>query len=254
MASSNYQVVGRPARKSDGTREYTDWIVYTGCDIIATFDNKVQLGLEGITWSVRRDVAPVYTLGQIGPRSHAKGKRAIAGSMVFSVSDREEVLFAFYPNTYSRGYNYDGNGAEGWDPWTELAIDKNDTSEGVWIARYNYESKTGTASSEATMVYTLGSTGDKINGIYQMRAPHFLDEIPPFNVTLTMTSETGASSAVRLLGCVFVNEAQGYSMNTMVPEKSASFFCMDVIPIHPIPGPDQKITSAGISGTAVPSS
>lgn len=67
---------------------------FSGADLVATFANKVIGELQQISWAVQRDKAPVFTLGSSDPRSISRGKRGIAGSMVFAVFDHDSLVAA----------------------------------------------------------------------------------------------------------------------------------------------------------------
>jgi hypothetical protein len=72
--------------QSEYSRTYT---TFSGADIIATFNGRIIGELQAITYSVTREKGPVYTMGSADPRSFSRGKRGIAGSLVFSVFDRD---------------------------------------------------------------------------------------------------------------------------------------------------------------------
>jgi hypothetical protein len=64
------------------------YTTFSGADIVATFGG-IEIGaLSGITFSVTREKAPIYTMGSPNPRSFSRGKRGIAGSLIFTVFDR----------------------------------------------------------------------------------------------------------------------------------------------------------------------
>lgn len=70
---------------------------YSGCDIIATIrvsddTPPLVLGeLQTITYSTHREVAPVRTLGRSNPVGFTAGQRTIAGSLIFTVFDKNIV-------------------------------------------------------------------------------------------------------------------------------------------------------------------
>lgn len=49
------------SQTSKYTKTYT---TFSGCDIVATFGTTVIGELQGITYSVSREKAPVYTMGK----------------------------------------------------------------------------------------------------------------------------------------------------------------------------------------------
>ena len=65
---------------------------FSGADLVATFANKVIGELMQITWAIQRDKAPVFTCGSPDARSFSRGKRGIAGSMVFAVFDHDSLV------------------------------------------------------------------------------------------------------------------------------------------------------------------
>ena len=67
---------------------------FSGADLVATFANKVIGELQQISWAVQRDKAPVFTCGSPDARSFSRGKRGLAGSMVFAVFDHEGLVYA----------------------------------------------------------------------------------------------------------------------------------------------------------------
>ena len=61
---------------------------FSGVDMVCTFGRKVIGELQGISYTIQREKAPIYTMGSADPRSFSRGKRGIAGSVVFHVFDR----------------------------------------------------------------------------------------------------------------------------------------------------------------------
>lgn len=87
------------ATASHFTRTYT---TYSGVDITAIFDNIALATLTGIAISVTREKAPVYTMGSANPRSISRNKRGTAGSLMFTLFDRD----AFYGLFLSEAHKY----------------------------------------------------------------------------------------------------------------------------------------------------
>ena len=80
---------------SEYTRTYTS---FSGCDLVCTFGSVVIGELQAISYSISREKAPVYTLGSAEPRSFSRGKRGIAGSLVFTSFDRDALLYGLKEN------------------------------------------------------------------------------------------------------------------------------------------------------------
>lgn len=47
--------------------------------------------MGGLSFTVTRERAPLYTMGSAAPRSFSRGKRGIAGSMISLVFDRSAL-------------------------------------------------------------------------------------------------------------------------------------------------------------------
>ena len=81
---------------STAANEYMQtYTSYSGVDIVGSFNGKVFAELQGITYSISREKAAVYTMGSAEPRSFSRGKRGIAGTLVFTVFDRDALLDEF---------------------------------------------------------------------------------------------------------------------------------------------------------------
>ena len=73
--------------------EYTKtYSTFGGCDIVPTFNGKVIGEIQAITYSLTREKVPVYTMGSPEPRSFSRGKRGIAGNLVFISFNRDALL------------------------------------------------------------------------------------------------------------------------------------------------------------------
>ena len=61
---------------------------FSGSDIKTVFGN-VEIGnLQGISWSINREVRPIFVCGDPNALSYSKNKRGVAGSIVMTCFDR----------------------------------------------------------------------------------------------------------------------------------------------------------------------
>ena len=65
---------------------------FSGVDMIVTFGGRWIGELQGISYSVTREKVPGYTMGHANPRAFSRGKRGIAGALVFLTLDRSALL------------------------------------------------------------------------------------------------------------------------------------------------------------------
>jgi hypothetical protein len=164
---------------------------FSGADIVATFNGKLIGELQAITYSVTREKAPIYTMGDPNPRSFSRGKRGIAGSLVFTVFDRDSLWnLKNDPNVYRHGLNSASR-----DLTKPLAVHQYDN---------------------------LGSTD--VTSTWSTPSPaKYSDEIPPFDITVNFLNEYGQSSTMTLYGVEILNEGMGMSIDDITTEKACTF-------------------------------
>ncbi len=169
---------------------------FSGCDIRAVFDSTVIGTLQGISWSVTREKAPIYTMGDPDPRAFARGKRGIAGSLIFIQFDEHALLQAMEASRF----HADVNSFHPSKIMDQLAV-ASDELEG----------------SGASLDPTNPSADQ------QSMKPWFSDQIPPFNVTLVAANEYGQTSSMQIYGVEILNEGSGVSIDDIVLEQQMTW-------------------------------
>jgi len=184
---------------SQFTRTYTS---FSGCDIKAIFHNVIVSELQGISFSVTREKAPIYTMGQPDPVSFSRGKRGIAGSLVFTVFDRH-VMHGLINQSF-----YAGRVTDVRNP---IAV------------------------HEAGGLITDANLG------VQIRRAVYSDQIPPFDLTLTAANEYGNMATMRIYGLEILNEGSGMSVDDIVNESQMTFVARQLTPWVPIGFDDFRV-------------
>lgn len=180
---------------SQVTRTYT---TFTGADLKAVFHNIVIAELVGISYTITREIAPIYTTGSADPRSFSKGKRGIAGTMVFQKFDRQALRALMDASVYvAKNDDYQ---SVGWRPINEISGIANDERLGIRLA-----------------------------------TPIYVDQIPPFDVTITYSNEIGQIATEKLLGVQILNEGNGISIDDLTNETNCTFVCRHVTGLIPRP-------------------
>lgn len=172
---------------------------FAGADIVATFNGKVVGELQAITYSVTREKAPIYVMGDANPKSFSRGKRGIAGSLVFTVFDRDALhtMKTTENPVYRHGLNSTQSG--------------------------NFD------SSALTPVHQINTTQSDLPGKWaQPMAPKYSDEIPPFDVTINFLNEYGQSSKMTIFGVEILNEGMGMSVDDITTEKACTFIARGI--------------------------
>lgn len=190
---------------SNQLSRYTDtYTTFSGSDIVCVFGGQVVGTLAGITWSITREKAPIYTMGSPNPRSFSRGKRGIAGSLIFTTFDR--------PALYSmllRSFN------------------NNDDSVKYYTRSSNVMPGAGNVNAGRGMTPYQFQTTD-----IAKEFPYYADQIPPFDVTITFANEYGQAAMRSIYGLEMLNEGSGASMDDVVIEETMTYVARDVGPMY----------------------
>jgi len=210
------------ANASDYAKGYNS---FSGVDIKAVFGSKVIAELQAISYSVTREKAPLYTMGSADPRSFSRGKRGIAGTLIFLVFDRHALLGTF--GTYAT------------DPSAFLS-DKDDIRPeagmsdpfGAGVATVAADSTAtvgDTVANQESEIFLTGVAGDQIGA-----APWFSDQIPPFDITLAAANEYGSLAVMKIYGCEILNEGYGVSIDDIVSEQQMTYVARTLVGWRPM--------------------
>ena len=194
---------------------------FSGIDISAVFKDVTIGSLQGISYSITREKAPIYTMGSSDPRAFARGKRGIAGTLVFSMFDSHAVLEAMQAEVF----------------WA----DRSDLRPGALapnIGSGSLATQTGGglgSVADDPGANVLGQGGQEaaiasVAGDKALAAPWYTDQIPPFDVTLSAANEYGASSVMKIYGIEILNEGYGISIDDIVSEQQFTYVCRGISP------------------------
>ncbi len=202
---------------------------FSGIDIKAVFGNKVAAELQAISYSITREKAPVYTMGSADPRSFSRGKRGIAGTLIFIVFDRHTIISTL------GGLAPDGG--------LLFQSDIEDIRPGNNVSGLSAVPQP-VQTSESDL--DSGTFADQ-----QLATTWYVDQIPPFDVTLAAANEYGALAVMRIFGVELLNEGYGVSIDDLVSEQQFTYIARTIIGWTPVPSPNQdKIAGQGSSGGA----
>ena len=167
---------------------------FSGADIKVSFGEVVIGELASITYSVTREKAPIFTMGDPNPRSFSRGKRGIAGSLVFTIFDRD-ALKGIKESDKGRVHRSKFNSSDRY------------TGEGV--SSPHEDSSIGLDDN-----FAFWSTPE---------VSHYSDEIPPFDISISFLNEYGNAAAMSIYGVELTNEGMGLSIDDITTEKACSF-------------------------------
>lgn len=208
------------------SNNFTRYESFSGVDIRATFHN-VQIGeIQAVSYSITREKAPIYVMGRADPMAFSRGKRGIAGSLVFIVFDKHSLLYSLAnvggeTGTASSVFSADSD--EELPAWASF---------GVLDATPNI---VGTSNAAASGEGTVGAAGRSVGagGVQfgqQFARPWYADQIPPFDITLLGANEYGSVAVMKIIGVDLMNEGYGVSIDDIASEMQYTYMCRSIIP------------------------
>jgi hypothetical protein len=197
---------------------------FSGVDIKGVFANKIIAELQAISYSITREKAPIYTMGSADPRSFSRGKRGIAGTLVFIVFDRHVLLSTL------GGYAADGGlkfQSDTDDIRPDFRYNPASTSNVNRLTSHSTRTAADTVQNQESPISTVG--GDQ-----EIATAWYIDQIPPFDITLAAANEYGALAVMRVFGVELLNEGYGVSIDDIVSEQQHTYVARTIIGWTPV--------------------
>jgi hypothetical protein len=193
---------------------------FSGVDMIVTFGNVTVGEVQGVSYTVTREKAPLYTMGSANPRSFSRGKRGIAGSLIFLVFDRSALL------DISQKVDLKDNNGKVILKKTELtkgqmgtlatSTEKNNVIDAVTGSK----SETSQNSPKAVLDFM---------GLKRVGATYH-DQLPPFNITISAANEYGHVARMQIKNVEIMNAGSGMSIDDITTDESCTFVATEVDP------------------------
>jgi hypothetical protein len=207
---------------SEFSRTYNS---FSGVDIQASFAGIHISDLQGISFTVTREKGPLYTLGSPNPRAFSRGKRGIAGSLIFLVFDRSALLEGL------------GEHSIFWSDLNEITASKQRRSAGDDLQP---QAGRGGPEREGTAVPALA---------------WYVDQIPPFSVVLTAINEYGHMARMEIRGVEILNSGSGISVDDITVDENMTWVATEIIPWKAEafipPDPTQAVTDLANNAAAI---
>ena len=192
---------------------------FGGSDIVCSFDDVVIGECQAITYSITREKVAVYTLGSAEPRSFSRGKRGIAGNLVFIVFNRDALLSSLGDRKITK---YKGN-----DVVTLLnEYDTRFLSMDKWD---DYMTNAALDNAGQPDEYTNALVNDQAQPVYA-------DELLPFDITISCANEYGQRAVTVIYGVEILNEGVGFSIDSPTSERAYTFVARAVDSMVPVAG------------------
>lgn len=212
---------------------------FSGVDIKAIFASEVIAELQGISYTITREKAPIYTMGSADPRSFSRGKRGMAGTLIFTVFDRAALLGTLGGLSPTGGLLFQSDID---DIWPDFSTAASGTLTGQPLGSASGVTPADTVEGQESPITTVG--GDQ-----QLAYAWFADQLPPFDVSLAAANEYGSLAVMRLFGLEVLNEGSGISVDDIQTEQQHTYLCRTMIPWTPVDSPNAA-TIAGQGGAS----
>jgi hypothetical protein len=183
---------------------------FSGIDITPIFNGKSIGECQGISYSVSREKAPLYTLGSPNPRSFSRGKRGIAGAVVFLVFDRSALFDSLKDESLFWGNTWEQPGSES--------------------QKAELEKFAGLQSAQDIVDAT--DTTKIIMPEKTVQKAYYHDQIPPFDVKLVASTERGHGAIMEILGMEILNCGSGISVDDITTDESCTWIGVNIVPWH----------------------
>lgn len=231
---------------------------FSGADLVVSFANQVIGELQQISYAIQREKAPVFTLGSADARSFSRGKRGIAGSMVFAVFDHDSLITAMQSIwdkvAPAAMFTAAGNAVQAkseaftdaldmlkWNVNASAAANLNNPGYGFsgtsQIVANAQPGSNGKPNFDDTG-YFVESYEDAADvyvpaGFSPIRGENILyaDTLPPFDATLTFANEYGQTAFQKIYDIDILNESSGVSVDTVVMERQMTYIARRLSPL-----------------------
>lgn len=210
MTNSNKGLAASGATRSGGTFASRTYNSFSGVDMVVTFGGKIIGELQGISYTIQREKAPIYSMGEADPRSFSRGKRGIAGSIVFVVFDRSALLEVMKDRPYIANRYSIPQGFE----IADVSVSTIEIVPGI------IGPAVGSASPTVSRIAL-----DKV-----IAAPNYLDQVLPFDVVITASNEYGAVARMMIHGVEIVNAGSSLSINDITTDEACTYIANAITP------------------------
>jgi hypothetical protein len=207
MANRGLSPSGSQTSGGSFTKTYNS---FSGVDMVATFGGKVIGELQGISFTVQREKAPIYTMGDADPRSFSRGKRGIAGSIVFTVFDRSSLLEVMKDRPY--------------------IANRYSIPQGFEVADVNINTIEILPGVIAPAVGAASPTVSRIALDKVLATPNYLDQVLPFDIVLTASNEYGSVARMMIHGVEIMNVGSSMSIDDITTDEACTFIATAITP------------------------
>ena len=231
----------------DGT--YTS---FSGADAVASFNGR-QIGeLQAVTVNVQREKGPIYVLGSPDPVSFSRGKRGIAGNLVFVQFDRNALIEAMEKTAKQFGTipQYTAAGNQG--KTVNFAVPTPVTAAGQYNGlplNSQFNDLSNVVQFAALNQLQNDLTSQPYVQLHGQQAGEWWtydDQIPPFDITVTFANEYGSAANLTIEKVEILNFGMGVSIDDINLENAMTFVARRMQRLRP------GLKKSGLADTSRP--
>ena len=157
-------------------------------------------------------------MGSPDPRSFSRGKRGIAGSLVFTVFNKDALNQLKANSSFT------------------TSVANSEFRDG--LEKYIADKNAGTVSENGQYFGDINTwEEEQSTSEFVDRPVYYADEIPPFDITITLINEYGQAAKFSIIGVEILNEGSGMSIDDITTEKACTFVARELTPLEPILNP-----------------
>jgi hypothetical protein len=183
--------------------------VFSGADVAVIFGDEYIGECMSFTLGVNREAGPVHVLGRKGPIGFAKGKRGLGGSFVLAQLGYDALL------EFIDSVQKDQNRQSIWVRKDEVVLQMSGSATD--------RSRTPEISSGGQAATAAGAVNIAQSDLWQETKPFYVDQIPPFNITVVGVNEQGDKMGMRVYGVSILNNGMGISIDDINMEQKYTF-------------------------------
>ena len=216
--------------------QFGEFNAFSGADIQAYIGHVHVASIRSITYSITREVLPLYTFGDPNFRTIVKGKRAIAGNLVFTQFDKHAILtIVKQMNAFKSGNVY---GAANFNTTTISNLPNfSPLNNGYNVIAGNNFPPSSQSSTNDALTKAIRDETEETYRLVAQRVLKYADQIPPLDITISFTNESGKSAYWGITGITLVNEGGGYDLDQMMSEVAFTFIARSIIPLDSLTNP-----------------
>ena len=175
---------------------------FSGADIKAVFAG-VEIGnLMAVSYAIQREKAPIYVLGEANPRAFSRGKRGIAGSLIFIQFDQHAILETFNQN--------------------------NQAGLGNFVKKKYEISPDQLVQGDAELQGIADSVTADPNQLGEIAQAFYADQIPAFDINIAAANEYGITAKCAIHGVELMNEGWGMGIEDRQADMQTTYLARAV--------------------------